>query len=345
MGRASGSVSAHLGSPPTVDADVFEWWLAAIPVRPLLGQDLKHGFRGIPSKPNDGYWDCRRELGMAETGWNAERRSRGSLLALPSSGMNMCMSTIDQYSDATVPITMFFQTTQLASGTAFIWISGEQHFLVTNWHNVSGKDPRTGKHLSKSLAEPDRLAGLWNSASILGVKFPHEIRIRDDEDRPMWWVHPKYGNRVDVVALPIPPVSGAIMHPINTMHHVKDMRVAIGHDIFVLGYPFGVGHAGLPIWKRGSIASEPEIINRSDPYILIDTASRPGMSGSPVILRKWGGYQSDNGATHMGTGDATRLIGVYSGRLSTADPNDAQLGLTWPTFLLEEIIAGKTLDT
>lgn len=255
------------------------------------------------------------------------------------------MKTIDQYSLATLPIRMFFQTTELASGTAFIWIEGEQHFLITNWHNLSGKDPRTGKHLSKTLAEPDRLVGLWNLAGQLGVKFAHEVRIRDDEGRPMWWVHPHYGNRVDVIALPIPPVPGANMHPINTMPHVKDMSVAIGYDVFVLGYPFGVGPAALPIWKRGSIASEPELIDLNDPHILIDSASRPGMSGSPVILRKWDGYHDENGNTYMAGGDATRLIGVYSGRLSTADPNDAQLGLTWPAFLLEQIIAGKRLDT
>jgi hypothetical protein len=141
------------------------------------------------------------------------------------------MPTIDQYSVATVPIKMSFQTTELASGTAFIWVSGEQHFLVTNWHNVSGKDPRTGKHLSNTLAEPDRFVGLWNCAGRLGSKFPHEVRIRDDDGRPMWWVHPKYGNRVDVIALPIPPIPGADMHPINIMPHTKEMRVTIGSDV------------------------------------------------------------------------------------------------------------------
>lgn len=254
------------------------------------------------------------------------------------------MATIDQYSVATVPIRMLFQATELASGTAFVWIAGEQHFLVTNWHNFSGKDPRTGKHLSKTLAEPDRFEGLWNQTGQLGAKFPAVGRVREDDGRPMWWVHPSYGNRVDVVALPIPPVPGADMLPINAMRHAKDMQVAVGHDVFVLGYPFGIGPAALPIWKRGSIASEPEIIDPNDPHILVDTASRPGMSGSPVIRRQWGGYQDGKGNTYMG-GDATRLVGVYSGRLTTTDPNDAQLGLTWPTFLLEEIITGKQLDT
>jgi hypothetical protein len=257
----------------------------------------------------------------------------------------MSVSTIDQYSVATVPITMAFQNTELASGTAFIWINSGQHFLVSNWHNLSGKDPRTGKHLSKTAAEPDRLVGFWNSAARLGDKYQHEVAIRDHAGRPKWWVHPTYGSRVDVIALPIPPIPNVDMYPINAMPQAKDMRLAIGNDVFVLGYPFGVGPAGLPIWKRGSIASEPEVIDQADPHILIDTASRPGMSGSPVILRQRGGYQSDNGDHVLGVGDSTRLVGVYSGRLSTTDPKDAQLGLTWPTFLLEEIIAGRTLDT
>jgi hypothetical protein len=72
-------------------------------------------------------------------------------------------------------------------------------------------------------------------------------------------------------------------------------------DVFVLGYPFGPGKTGLPVWKRGSIASEPDLVPQVENYLLVDTASRPGMSGSPVILRTYG--------THMSRGEITLTPG------------------------------------
>jgi hypothetical protein len=252
------------------------------------------------------------------------------------------MPTIDQYSVSTVPVQMLFGATELSLGTAFIWKDSGQHFLITNWHNVTGKDPRTGKHLSPTLAEPDRLRVWWNSKGVLGSKFAAEVSIRDDAGAPLWWVHPVHKERVDVICLPVEAPASADMHPINEMPSAPRMQARVGQEVFILGYPFGIGPGGLPIWKRGSLASEPDVIETTDPHILVDTATRPGMSGSPIIRRSWGSYLDDRGNTVMG-GEGTRFIGVYSGRLSTAGANDAQLGLAWPAILVKQIIAGKAV--
>lgn len=254
------------------------------------------------------------------------------------------LASIDQYSVSTVPIQMLFGATELALGTAFVWEDTGRHFIITNWHNLTGKDPRTGKHLSPTLAEPNRVRVWWNAKGSLGSKFSAELPIRSPAGAPLWWVHPVHGKGVDVVALPVTAPATADMHPINQMPSAPLMQARIGHDVFILGYPFGIGPGGLPIWKRGSLASEPEILDPSDPHILVDTASRPGMSGSPVIRRQWGSYQDDQQNTYMGGGDFTRFVGVYSGRLSTREPSDAQLGLAWPAVLVEEIIAGAKFD-
>jgi hypothetical protein len=48
----------------------------------------------------------------------------------------------------------------------------------------------------------------------------------------------------------------------------------------------------------------------------------------------------EKGDTAMRPTTETRFIGVYSGRLSTSDPLDAQLGLVWPEALVDEIASG-----
>jgi len=254
------------------------------------------------------------------------------------------MATIDQYSVATVPLEMFFNSTALSIGTGFFWQEENGFYLITNWHNVSGRDPFTGKHLSATAAEPNTLRIWWNEKGKLGNKFISVQPIRDAGDKPLWFVHPNYGSQIDVVAMPINPPANAEPYPINAMPNDK-LLLQIGVEVFVLGYPFGVGPAGLPIWKRGSIASEPDIIDPKRPVIFVDSASRPGMSGSPVIRRSWNTHAMEGGGTVMNGGTATRFVGVYSGRLATDDPNDPQLGLTWPVNFVQEIIAGKKCDS
>jgi Trypsin-like peptidase domain len=251
---------------------------------------------------------------------------------------------IDQYSLATVPLEMLFNNTSLSIGTGFLWSIDNQFFLITNWHNLSGRDPFTGKHLSKTAAAPNELRIWWNTKGKLGEKFAAVHDIRDAQGAPLWWIHPTHGNKVDVVALPVAKHPNANMYPINSMP-TSPLVIQIGMDVFVLGYPFGIGPAGLPIWKRGSIASEPDLAAAGQLHILVDTASRPGMSGSPVIRRSWGTHMLEGGNISMGAGTATKFAGVYSGRLASTDPLDAQLGLTWPASLVAEIVAGARRDS
>lgn len=253
------------------------------------------------------------------------------------------MPSIDQYSVSTVPIELLFNTTNLGLATAFVWEEAGRFFLITNWHNVSGKDVFTKKHTSSTAAEPDRLNVWWNQKGQLGAKFAGVVALRDQVKAPLWLVHPQHGNDVDVVALPLTPLPNDEMYPINKMDRV-DLLVQVGMDVYVLGYPFGIGVGGLPVWKRGSIASEPEVFLPGQSHMLIDTASRPGMSGSPVIRRSWGTHQMKAGGVSMGATTATEFIGVYSGRLASADPLDAQLGIAWPARFVREIVAGGRRD-
>lgn len=80
------------------------------------------------------------------------------------------MIVIDQYSVSTVPIEMYFDQTRLSSGTAFIWESGGNYFLITNWHNLSGRDTFSGKHLSPTAAEPNNIKVWFNAKGKVGAE-------------------------------------------------------------------------------------------------------------------------------------------------------------------------------
>jgi hypothetical protein len=53
----------------------------------------------------------------------------------------------------------------------------------------------------------------------------------------------------------------------------------------------------------------------------------------------------ENGSVRMAAGATTKFVGVYSGRLASADPLDAQLGLAWPAHLVTEIVSGAKRDS
>lgn len=79
--------------------------------------------------------------------------------------------------------------------------------------------------------------------------------------------------------------------------------------------------------------------------MIVDTATRRGMSGSPVILRSWGQYQQNAGPAILSGGAHSSFVGIYSGRLGSTDKLDAQLGIVWPRFLIDEVIAGRSRDS
>ncbi|MBX3492473.1 MAG: trypsin-like peptidase domain-containing protein [Parvibaculum sp.] len=249
---------------------------------------------------------------------------------------------------------MFFGDQLLASGSGFFWKDGERTFLVSNWHNFSGINPTTGQPLSSSGGRPTKIQfsafkkmseedekGFFelNSATIT-------IRIcADDLSLPVWLEHPKFGKAVDVAVLDVTkPVRGLhIMHA-NTVEADAVLEPSASQEVFIIGFPLGrLTRVPTPIWKRGSIATEPTYDPNDLPSIYVDTASRTGMSGSMVIARHT--VVGKSVTRKDGSESNTYLyaiqdvfLGVYSGRLG-ADEFKAQLGIVWKRQVLEEIIS------
>lgn len=81
------------------------------------------------------------------------------------------------------------------------------------------------------------------------------------------------------------------------------------------------------------------------PAFFIDSLTRDGMSGSPVVCRRVGGWKEKqrDGSEITINGTAHDFIGVYSGRLPGRE-FEAALGLCWKAALVEEICADGVLS-
>jgi hypothetical protein len=247
-----------------------------------------------------------------------------------------------------VKIRLFFGQTELAIATGFFYRFAEREFLITNWHNVTGLCPGSKKPLHSKLGVPNRLvvgvpvsepAGEGNSR--LGWHWPSIALYKDPEEMtgPLWFEHPVFRERVDAVALPVQGLQAAIPANDSTLA-LANFALRPGLDAFVLGFPMGMSGGGqFPIWKRASIATEPSVDIDGLPKLYIDTATRTGMSGSPVYAQEVGPWRPEDepGIENTVFSRGRRLLGVYSGRVGD-DSFQAQLGIVWKPNAIEEIL-------
>ena len=252
--------------------------------------------------------------------------------------------TIDAYSECAFPLRLYFETTALGHGTGFLWRADDGLLLFTNWHVVTGRNPTTLKHADeKTAAEPSRAeVSLWRNN---GIERVINLRLYAQNGSPTWYVHPEFGREVDLVAIPIPRLSDAVTaRAVNDLPQVP-LRTVVGSQLFILGYPFLPER--YPVWKQATVASEPALTPSLRRHLLVDSASRPGMSGAPVIQRAAGLLQVEHEGSWRAETHAlpiTRFVGVYSGRLNTRSILDAQLGMVWPAQLVSEIAEGRRRD-
>lgn len=234
----------------------------------------------------------------------------------------------------------------IASGTGFIYEFASKFFLITNWHNVTGKNPITGGHLSANCAEPDVFTIFFRDKDSPETCWEKTLCLYKDNDmkEPAWFEHPTYKEKVDVVAIDINAElkENYQLFPINNIPFEESIPPEVSDDVFTVGYPFAEhAYLHMPIWKKGSIASEPQINLAQTPKLYIDTATRPGLSGSPVIYQRIGTHNIDkNGIPEKNAyiGRMRGFLGVYSGRFGS-DEKKAQLGIVWKASVIDEILS------
>ena len=223
----------------------------------------------------------------------------------------------------------------IATGTAFVVSSTSgANFLLTNRHNVTGRNQVTGEILcKKTAAVPDSLLVWHNARSGLGEFIPIEIPlIRDDVSR--WIQHPTLQEAADFVAIPVELTEDISIYPYRT-EYLSHMHIEPAQTVSVVGFPFGerTGRS-FAVWATGFVASEPEINHGGRPVFLIDCRSRRGQSGSPVILYQNGGGTITHGNGALVASPVSRLLGIYSGRIN----EESDLGVVWKTYAIAELV-------
>ncbi len=260
-------------------------------------------------------------------------------------------SKLDEWSLRSVPLRILCNNERLGDATGFFWTEKGETFLITNGHVVTGRHPDTREFSSCFAPEEIEYPRFIEGESYTEVWW-QKIKLRDENGDATWFAHPVYSNSADVAAMPVPlhltietskgPQNSYVCPIDETSYHGEwaGRRLDMGSDLFVLGFPLGLKPTGhFPIWKRASVATEMEIPLNEKPAFLIDTATREGMSGSPVV------YVRNGGAAVLGGFMPHRyveFVGVYSGRHVGRNEIEAQLGIVWKPEIIRDILACRT---
>jgi len=260
-------------------------------------------------------------------------------------------------STAVIPVDLFAHDQSgaeilLGCATAFCDSWENTRYLVTNWHNVTGRDPRTGQPKAPDGVIPSFLRAYFlqaiPTANGIGIQpittVPIDIEISVG-DSASWMMHDS-GQAVDIAAIKLLNDPKIYIAAVNECIDVFDPVLQVGNELSILGFPRGLKPIGnFPIWKRASIATEPKWMADQERCFWIDSATREGMSGSPVIARA---LSVEDYSNQIGNGpltDKTVIVsqpgiafaGVYSGRVGVKDALEAQIGKVWHAQLVQEI--------
>lgn len=142
-----------------------------------------------------------------------------------------------------------------------------------------------------------------------------------------------------------------------------DIKVRPTTTVALVGYPYDFYDEknALPIWKTGSVASEPEVDFQGKPCFLIDVSAFRGMSGSPVFaISPHGVYESKEGSIKMGKNLKT-FLGIYASmverrkekyleeivhdvRQGIIDYESLELGQVWKANLIVETVKSINVE-
>lgn len=288
-----------------------------------------------------------------------------------------------QPSEAVVHLSICRDDIKLAVGTGVFYKKNNKSYIITAWHNVSGRHSETLESLSTNLSVPNKIIATFSQQISQGefngsVKMSISLPLEKD-GKPTYLIHPQGWPKVDVVAIPIDltkeylsegslidgkkinistilknqtslGLSTDIVHIQDLELRYKDIEdysdyLYASEDIFIVGYPKGItDYTGQPIWKRATVASNPHLGWDGQEQFLVDCASKQGMSGAPVFFYNLKGAIMLGNTQLRTSSPITVFHGIYVGRIGGTSEFEAQIGRVWKKKVIEEIIDNDQFD-
>ena len=239
------------------------------------------------------------------------------------------MVTLARPSGASLFLELHQAGSPIGTATGFLVERASKRYLVTNRHVMRG----TG-------TPPDRIVVAQHVAGRLGQWQLREERLFSHDGEPQWLEHPQRAADIDVAALPLANDAGIEVYGYDPWAPGPGLKAGVSEPLHIIGFPFGrTGGGYFGIWVRGFIATEPALDWENLPRFLIDSRTRSGQSGSPVIAYSSGGaVPMADGSLGFMSGPVEQFFGVYSGRINS----ESDLGIVWKAQVVREVIEGQS---
>jgi hypothetical protein len=261
---------------------------------------------------------------------------------------------LDRYSFSTRRIELLDdEKRRFMTGSGFVAQVGGRYYLVSNAHVFSGLKPNNDYMVPETRSVPFHASITFPSTAGIGKFVNWTLPLLDAGKRALWLQHAGNGRAIDVAALPLETLPQIEYFPIeldgkvpvtdhNGARNRFTVEVAVTQRVYVAGFPLGLdgGLNTASIWVGATIATEPVFDIDGYLRLLVDGATRSGLSGAPVYARWARGEMvpfSDPAydiASAAMMSPTTSLVGIYSGRISEA----SDLGYVWKPSVIAEII-------
>jgi len=273
------------------------------------------------------------------------------------------LSKVDHISLSTTPVFLYKNEQVVSQGTGFFYARQDTNkstvlFLVTNYHVLTGFSPAEAKvPIGDNIAFQFHLSDI-ETGNVKTIRFP----LFTKNSKPVWIQSVSFP-KADLAIIPIIAslYQECKVSCISSEWGKGNLKIRPTTLVTLVGYPYGYydRENALPIWKTGSVASEPKVDFEGKPLFLVDVSAFPGMSGSPVFAISYGMYETEKGDTRVG--GIRKFLGVYASmemrkkekyleeiiheaKIGVIDYESLELGHVWKADLILETVKSINVE-